>query len=516
MTMKDRRKILFFRAAYDQKQVPKSLLALTAVMTLAYLAVIAFGFERGNPILFGLLVAGEIFHVWMVLTYLHTVWETEHVSRQNPRFQPMVDVFITVAGEPAEIVEQTLRGALKMSYPYFEVYLLNDGFVAKKDNWQEIERLAERHNVTCITRKTPGGAKSGNINHALARTRAPFVAIFDADHVPHPDFLKKTMGYFIDPRMGFVQPPQFYRNRDQSYLTAGAWEQQELFFGPILKGKNRVNSVFMCGTNMAVRREALEEVGGMNEENIAEDFFTSAFIHARGWKSVYVPEVLSEGLAPEDFGSYYRQQYRWARGSLELILRRNLLFWRGLSWAQKLQYFASASYYLVGPVVLMNALLPLVFFWSGEVPFRISTMALAAAFLPYIFLLIYVLQKSSNYAYTFRAVAFSMGSWPIQVKAILATLLGLKSSFSVTAKRGQAGNYLYLVLPHLLYILLVALGLGVAVVREGLSSSVINNTAWALFNVALFVPFILAASPKGVRETRKEMPSFRRAESIRT
>src|SRR3989344_1030836 len=99
----------------------------------------------------------------------------------------------------------------------------------------------------------------------------------------------------------------------------------------------------MCGTNMVIRKAALREVGGMAEDNIAEDFVTSLFIHERGWKSAYVPEVLAEGLAPEDLFSYYKQQFRWARGSLEIVFRFNPLFRSGLTWSQRIEYLASAS-----------------------------------------------------------------------------------------------------------------------------------------------------------------------------
>src|SRR5206468_3503010 len=138
-------------------------------------------------------------------------------------------------------------------------------------------------------------------NHALAVTEAPLVAVLDADHVPHADFLSKTVPYLADKRVGFVQTPQFYKNFNATYVTQGAWDQQQLFFGPICRGKNRLNSATMCGTNMVIRREALAEVGGMRTDSIAEDFVTGLLMHARRYRSVYVPEVLAEGLAPEDF-----------------------------------------------------------------------------------------------------------------------------------------------------------------------------------------------------------------------
>ncbi len=506
--IQDRRKILFFRSVYEGAQVPRSLLILSALMALVYLFIIAFAFERGNAVLFYLLVAGEVFHVWQLLTYVHTVWNMKTDPAFDPSFSSAVDIFITVAGEPAEVVEKTVRAAQAMDYPLFEIYILNDGFVAKKDNWREIEALARRLGVHCITRRTPGGAKAGNINNALDYTASSFLAVFDADHAPHQDFLRKTMGYFTDPKMAFVQTPQYYKNRTENYLTAGAWEQQELFFGPILKGKNRSNSAFMCGTNMVLRRKAILEADGMNEKNIAEDFFTSLFVHERGWRSHYVAEVLSEGMSPEDFRSYYNQQFRWARGSLELVFRHNPFFRKGsMTFSQKLEYLASASYYLTGIVVALDAAFPLIFFYTGLVPFKISSMALAAAFLPYMLCVIYTLQRSSNFSYSFRASGLSMGSFVIHLQAVAATILGANSAFKITSKKREDGNHFYLAAPHFLYIVLFIAGVLIGYAREGLSASLVNNVAWGLLNAAFFTPFILAAwpAPKEVKVPEKSL-----------
>src|SRR5690606_28145343 len=163
------------------------------------------------------------------------------------------------------------------------------------DNWREVEVMAENIGVNCITRKESGGAKAGNINNGLKCTDSELVAIFDADMVPHPDFLQKTVSYFQDPKVAFVQTPQYYKNAEVNDIASGAWEQQELFFGPIMEGKGKVNAAFICGTNVLIRKEALLSVGGMYEKNIAEDFLTSLFIHQKGWKSYYLKEVLAEG-----------------------------------------------------------------------------------------------------------------------------------------------------------------------------------------------------------------------------
>jgi cellulose synthase (UDP-forming) len=484
------------RKEFLKTDSPRALLALNAVMALVYFSVLAFLFPIGNNILFTLLIVGEVFHVWQVLTFIYTVWDTGYMQARDDSFTPPVDVFVTVAGEPVELVAETVRAAKRMDYPAFEIHILNDGYVAKKDNWRDIEALAAHEGVHCITRTVPGGAKAGNINNALRLTDNPYVAIFDADHVPHHDFLRKTVGYFANQAVGFVQTPQFYKNYAENYLTRSSWEQQELFFGPICKGKNRLNAATMCGTNMLISRKALRDVGGMCTESIAEDFVTGLFMHEQGYDSVYVPEVLAEGLATEDLLTYSKQQFRWARGALDVIFRYNPLLRSGLSWPQKIQYFASASFYLSGPIVLFDILLPLVFFFWGAVPVLASGMLLAAVFLPYMFLTLYCIQRSSNFTFTFQSLGFSMGSWYIHLRALYAAATRQRSAFQITQKHKSAAQPAFkLVFWHVAYLGVATIGIGIAFAREGVSASLINNSAWALLNSVVFYPFIRAALP---------------------
>ncbi|MDB5162067.1 MAG: hypothetical protein JWM52_575 [Candidatus Saccharibacteria bacterium] len=477
------------------KAVPvnRLLLVLNVVLSITYFVCVVWLFPIGNPVLFAFLVISEIFHVWQVLGYVHTIWPRRRRFLFDARFQPHVAVFITVCGEPTNIIEETVIAAKAMNYPHFSVYILNDGKVAKRKNWREAEIVAKRLGVTYVTRTEPGGAKAGNINHSLGLTNRPYIVVFDADHVPKPSFLQETMGYFIDERVAFVQSPQFYKNFERNQVTGGSWEQQSLFFGPLLKGKDTINATFMCGTNMVIRRTALDEVGGMSEKSIAEDFLTSLLIHTKKWKSVYVDKVLAEGLAPEDFLSYYKQQFRWARGSLEILFSYNPLFRRGLTWAQRFQYLTSASYYTSGVIVLLNALLPLVYFFFALTPLTINTMTLALVFLPYIFVVLYTLQYTSNFTYTFRALSFSLGSFTIYIKALWHTIIRKQNGFAVTSKTRLNGTHGRLVAPHLIFIGLTMIGIAWGVVREGWSASMLSNIAWAFIYIAAFSPFIVAA-----------------------
>ncbi len=143
-----------------------------------------------------------------------------------------------------------------MRHPRLKVWILDDG------PSREIEAIAAWHGATYVTRADRSGAKAGNINNALRLARGDFVVIFDADHAPLPSFLERTMSCFVDPRIAFVQTPQSYRNRVVNRVAAGAHEQQALFYGPILRGKNAAGAVFSCGTNVIFRRSRPRSGGG--------------------------------------------------------------------------------------------------------------------------------------------------------------------------------------------------------------------------------------------------------------
>ncbi|MCL4398152.1 glycosyltransferase [Patescibacteria group bacterium] len=481
------------------RPVAKELLIINFFMALLYLSWWFTPGVIGNPILFSLLLIGEIYHVFMAWTFWYTLWPAKNNRRetapfaQTKEFSPPVDVFITVAGEPTEIVRQTILAAKNMNYPNFKTYILNDGFALKKDNWKEVELLATELGVNHIMRPTNPGAKAGNINNALRQTAAPIVVIFDADMAPSPAFLQKTIPFFIDRRVGFVQTPQYYRNWEKNYVTTSAWEQQELFFGPIMRGKDRDNAAFICGTNVAIARSALTNVGGMAEDNIAEDFLTSIRIHQQGYLSYYLPEVLATGLAPEDLSSYFKQQLRWARGSLEVAFGQNPILKRGLTWQQKLQYLSSAAFYLGGPVIFVDIVMPLIFLFTGLEPVHAMTTTFAIFFIPYMALQLYTLLVVSGGSFTFRANSFGLSNWTGYLLALKAVLLRQKTAFSVTPKTAQTGNFLFLAYPHLVYIFLAAIAVAVAIHREGFDPSVATNIAWAAFNVVTFIPFIRAA-----------------------
>ena len=496
-------------------QVSNWLLILNILVSFIYLGW-WFDFSHiHNPVLYSLLLFGEIYHVTMACGFWFTVWNRKKKNKTpstQKAYHPLIDVFITVAGEPVEIVKETIQAAKKIDYPDFQIYVLNDGYVAKKENWKDIDNLAENLGVNCITRKTPGGNKAGNINNALSETTHEFVAILDADMVPHKDFLKKLTPFFNDPEIAFVQSPQYYKNHEKNEITKGAWEQQSFFFGPIMNQKNKVNAAFICGTNVLIRRAALNEVGGIDEKNIAEDFLTSLFIHKKGWKSHYVSEVLCEGLAPEDLLSYYKQQHRWARGSLGVFFTHNPLFSRKLSFSARIQYLLSSIFYLNGVVVLIDITMPLLFLFFSMQPVNTSTSSFALFFIPYILLNLYTIYIVSGESITFRAISFTQSSWTLQLAALFSILTGKKTAFAVTSKKQQQGNFIYLSYPHIFYCVLSIIGLLINIPKYT-DPAVFANSAWTVFNMVMFLPFILASFQTSPKPTIHYMP-IRKLEHI--
>ncbi len=126
-----------------------------------------------------------------------------------------------------------------------------------------------------------------------------------------------------------------------------------------------MGSIFCCGTNVLFRRSALEQAGGFPTHSVTEDFELSVALHERGWRSVYVPEVLASGLGPEDMASYVSQQQRWARGCLSAVrsVRR-----ARLPLKIRVQYLLSSMYFLSGWTLLVYMTFPVVRILTGAQP----------------------------------------------------------------------------------------------------------------------------------------------------
>jgi cellulose synthase (UDP-forming) len=259
-----------------------------------------------------------------------------------------VDVLVPVYDEPLDLVERALAGAVGIRYPH-RTYLLDDA----RD--PRFAALATRLGAIRLVRAEGGGAKAGNVNAALARTAGEFVAVFDVDHVPEPDFLDAALGHFADPSVAFVQSGVAFRNREESFVARATSQQAEDIYGPTSMGMHGAGAAVVWGSHTTFRRAALAGIGGY-QTGLAEDLYTSMRLHAAGWRSVYVPTVHASGLVPGDLRAFTRQQLKWARGVFEVLVAVFPRLARRLAPGQAAAYLVRLTYYLVGPVFLLHAL----------------------------------------------------------------------------------------------------------------------------------------------------------------
>lgn len=431
----------------------------------------------GNPVLYGLLLAAELFNVIQAAGF----WWT--VSRIAPRVRPFpfkgyppVDVMIPVYGEPVDVVEPTVAAATRMRGARVAVHLLDDG------DSDEMRALARRWGAGYVRRAHHDGAKAGNINHALARTSAPYLVVLDCDHVPSPEFLERTLPLMRDERVAFVQTPQYYANSRDGGIAAAAWAQQALFFGAISRGKDAHGAMFCCGTNVLLRRTALTSVGGFPTDSLTEDFELSLKLHERGWTSRYVPEVLASGLGPEDMSSYVSQQQRWARGCL------------GAAWSAlrarlpvrtKLQYLLSSMYFLSGWTLLAYMAFPIVRMLTGEQPIAAASAdQFLFHFAPYFAAALGVVAVAGAGSYTFAAFSLASANFWVHVQASLRALARRRGRFVVTPKRGAAQRQPRAVVPGLVVIALLLAASILGLARDD-SPSTLNNVAFAMLHVTV-------------------------------
>ncbi len=408
-------------------------------------------------------------------------YETQEKLLKNHAALGKIAAFITVYGEAPELVEKTTIGVRDMEISH-DTYILDDG------NSPEIKVLAEKLDVNYISRSTNKGKKAGNINNALKKVNADIIAFFDSDYVPKKEFLIKTVPFFIDSNVAFVQTPQKYRNTD-NFISKGSDDAQRIFYDIVCRGKNHFNSAFWVGTNAVFRKKALESVGGVTVHP-SEDILTSYQIHQKGWRSIYIHEVLATGIGPSTLRAYFNQQLRWAGGSFAILIRDNPIFKRGLTADQRLQYLHVGTFYLGGFVVLTLILLPTLYILFGFKPIDTTLLTWFQHYIPYFvvqyFTAWFVLGRFST-----SAVVLSMNSFPAYIFAFLGVIRDKEIKWEATNKRdvekSSGLGYLY---PHAILLLIILLSIPIALVHIREPAITAIALFWTLVNTLILSYFI--------------------------
>ncbi len=433
--------------------------------------------------------------------------------RLSDEDMPTVDVLVPSYNEGKELLALTLAAATAMDYPRdkLHVHLCDDGGTDQKcdqDNQArarearqrraELTKLAADIGVTYHTRAKNLHAKAGNMNSAMANTTGELVVVFDADHVPMPDFLQETVGYFrADPRLFLCQTPHFFSNPDPLEKNLGTFEampsENEMFYGVIQRGLDKWNAAFFCGSAAVLRRAALNEVGGFSGISITEDCETALDLHSRGWNSVYVDKPMISGLQPETFASFIGQRSRWCRGMFQIFLLKNPLFKRGLTAAQKVCYLSNMSYWFFPIFRLPFLFAPLLYIWFSMQIYIANTHE----FIAYTLLYMMANMMMQNYLYgrvrwPWVSELYEFVQSIVLSRGLISVMMNpMKPTFNVTDKGQSLDNDFLseLATPYFVIFGVIALSALVALFRlftepEG-NDLLIVVSLWNFFNLLL-------------------------------
>src|SRR5271170_474911 len=486
-----------------------------------------------------LLLAETYAFVTLFLGYMQTLWPLRRTPVALPDetdLWPAVDLLIPTYNEPLSLVKFTALAAINIDWPAdkLNVYILDDG---RRD---EFRRFAEEAGIGYMTRDTNEHAKAGNINSALKRLSAPFVAIFDSDHVPTRSFLQVTMGWFLrDKKLGMLQTPHhfyspdpFERNLDQFRTIPN---EGELFYGVVQDGNDFWNATFFCGSCAVLRRSALDEIGGIAVETVTEDAHTSLRMQMNGWNTAYINIPQAAGLATERLSGHVKQRIRWARGMIQIMRIDNPLFARGLSAAQRLCYFNAMTHFLYALPRLIFLTAPLVYLIFGHV----NIPGFWAAILAYAFphLVLFNIANSriqGQHRHSFWNEIYETVLAPyLFLPTMLAFINPKFGSFNVTAKGGVINREFFdlrIAQPFLLMIAMNLLGILCAIPRffqfpgADLSfplnvlarmyngnhvGTIVMNLLWVCFNLV-----ILCVATSVAWESRQRRQTVRVAMSV--
>ena len=445
--------------------------------------------------------------IWYGILRIVLIW-INYLGVKKPQFveaeQNMkVAIFTTSSpGEPLSMFDTTLAACSKIKYPH-TTYLLDD----TQD--PEFKKLAEKHGAVWLELVGLPGAKAGKVNAALKKVEEDFILIMDPDHIPFPNFLDKVLGYFRDPKIGFVQVAQTYYNQYRSFTAKGAAEQTYTFYGPTLMGLFGYSSSVAIGANCTFRKEALLSIGG-HGIGLAEDLITSIRLHAKGWKSIFTPVVVARGLVPEDFGSFCKQQLKWSRGVFEVLFTEIPNLYKGLSFWQLLSYLAISTYYLVGLTTFLYLTIPFLYFWTGILPANMNFGEFVIYGLPiiiiavaiYIFVQQWLSHPEAERGVHWRGMVLKFATWPVFLLGNMLALVNAEIPYIPTAKKAVSGLSPY-TRPLILHVVVFVLTLvyiiysRLTTVSEGLlaltSEQVWGMLAFALVAIVLAIGGIYAA-----------------------
>ena len=452
------------------------------------------------------------------------------------RGYPPVAIVVASYKEPLEVVEDTITCFYNLTYPNKHLYFLDDTrYDTAWDTPEKMEAYKKDVEVLCqnigvnLFRRRWHGAKAGMINDFLEFVegnqredfqffpfeekkrdeKEKYIIVFDADMNPFPDFVEPLVAMMErDSQLAFVQTPQYYSNFEFNRVARASGLQQAVFYEYICEGKSSQDAMFCCGTNVIFRTKALADVGGFDESSVTEDFATSLKFHTKAWKSAYLNKVCAFGMGPEDLGGYFRQQFRWALGTVGLFRTIAGVFIKNpfsLKPAKWWEYFLSGTHYFVGWVFLVMAYCPILYLFFKVPSYFSKPEIYIIFFLPYIILSLTMFFSTLHQRmYTFKdlvqGILLNAISFPVFMKASLLGILGVRGSFAITPKGQSRALPLSNIWPQLLTAVLsfaaVIVGINRLYYEREPAAAIIANSFWAFYHFIILTTVLYFNHPE--------------------
>jgi cellulose synthase/poly-beta-1,6-N-acetylglucosamine synthase-like glycosyltransferase len=269
------------------------------------------------------------------LVYLYMKNKDRHPEPAGLDQLPRVTVQLPIYNE-LYVADRLIDAVCQLDYPrdLLEIQVLDD---STDETRIVAERAVTRNaaagvDISYIHRTDRTGYKAGALDAGMRVAKGELIAIFDADFIPTHDFLRKTVQYFGDDRIAMVQARWGHINQDYSLLTK---IQSILLDGHFVLehgGRNRAGLFFnFNGTAGIWRRTAIADAGGWQHDTLTEDLDLSYRAQLRGWKFIFLPDLVAPAEVPVEMNSFKSQQHRWAKGSIQTcrkllphILRANV------------------------------------------------------------------------------------------------------------------------------------------------------------------------------------------------
>ena len=425
--------------------------------------------------------------------------------------RPYVDVLICTYNEPLYLLEKTIAASTNLDYPKykFKIHVCDDG---RRDS---LKLLCEKYNVNYITRDNNEGAKAGNINNALKYLKGDLFAVLDADMIPKKEFLSRTVGYFTNENLAFVQVPQVYYNKDtyQYNLMKNIPNEQDFFMRDIQEARAAINAVLHVGTNALFKREYVDEICGYTTCSITEDMAVGMLLQSRGYDSVFINEELVLGLSATTFTELVKQRDRWCRGNIQVLKYFNPIFTKGLTLPQKIAYFDGGVYWFSNLQKIIFISCPLIYLLTRKIIIDSSILNLLNIYIPFILgqILIFNTLSPGNRKLTWSHF-YEIAMAPHLTLSILKEMLFFKTEFNVTLKEIQQGRKQFqfkVAFPHIV-IAVVTIIAWIVSTRLLIEKNIhiqayLLNMGWSIYNFIAAIICIKVAYQKPIFRTSERI-----------